>query len=134
MNKTIVYILTLGLAAALTIGCGAQQKDEHMNHKAVQPQKLMITLQTEPEAPRVGEKTELIASVKAGDKPVPDADVELEIWQGDGPHETVQATAAGDGTYKAVTQFAKGGRYEVQIHTTTSELHQMPTVLVEVSE
>ncbi|MCX7569662.1 FixH family protein [Tumebacillus sp. DT12] len=134
MNRTIVYILTLGLAAALTTGCGAQPKDEHMNHKAVQPQKLTITLQTEPEAPRVGEKTELIASVKAGEEPVTDADVELEIWQGDGPHETVQATAAGDGSYKAATQFAKGGRYEVQIHTTTSELHQMPTVTVEVSE
>lgn len=137
MKKTIVYILTLGLAAALTTGCGADQKaDEHAHHETAKPQKLTITMQTEPKSPRAGEAVTLVATVKAGEKPVKDATVELEIWQGegDGPHETVPTKAAGDGTYKAQTQFAKVGRYQVQIHTTTSDLHQMPTVLVEVSE
>ena len=133
MRKQTMWILTLGLAAGLLAGCADKQSEhEHMNHGTVKPQKLTIEMQTAPQPVRVGQQAQLKAVVKAGETAVKDADVEFEVWKGEGAHETLKAKAAGDGTYTAEKTFAEAGAHSVTIHTTTSELHQMPTVQVEV--
>jgi hypothetical protein len=135
MKRCAMWMVMIGLATLPLAGCVAEKgAHDHASHGSVKPQKLTIALQTQPTPVRVGQPATLVATVKAGEKHVDDAEVEFEVWQGDGPHETLKAKAAGEGAYQAEKTFAKAGTYSVTIHTTTRELHQMPTVQLEVKE
>lgn len=116
-----VLISTLALSA-----CGA---DRTPPQGSVLPQKLTIDFATNPSEIRAGTKAQLIARVSRANQPVKDAVVEMEMWrEGETKHETIKATPDGKGAYTVNKTFAEAGTYHVTLHTTTSEIHQMPTV------
>ncbi|WP_157729355.1 FixH family protein [Tumebacillus algifaecis] len=130
-----VWIAAFLIAAFAGFGCGTNGADEHENHQGANvPQKLTITFATNPTPAKTGGETELVATIAQVGKPVQGAKVEFEIWQGEEAHETLEAHAGKDGAYSVKKTFTKPGTYQVTIHTTTKELHQMPTETFEVVE
>ncbi|MFC4766345.1 FixH family protein [Effusibacillus consociatus] len=114
-------------------GCGSNQED-HSRH-ADHPQKLTIEFTTNPKEIQPGKEVELIARVSKGSEPVKDADVDLEIWRdGTEKHEMLETKPDKKGAYHLKKTFPEAGLYHVTIHTTTSEIHQMPTVDFQVGQ
>lgn len=127
------WIAPLLIAAAIaSAGCGSSAEHEHHGTSTTKPVKLTIDFTTAPSPAKAGAEAELLATIARAGEPVPDAKVEFEIWQGEGAHETVDAKAEGDGRYTLKKTFTQPGTYQVTIHTTTKELHQMPTMKFEV--
>ncbi|ARU60270.1 hypothetical protein CBW65_03725 [Tumebacillus avium] len=133
--KRIVWIAPLLIAAMVaSVGCGSSAEHEQHGTSTTKPVKLTIDFTTAPSPAKAGAEAELLATIARAGEPVPDAKVEFEIWQGEGAHETLDAKALGDGRYTLNKTFMEPGTYQVTIHTTTKELHQMPTVTFEVAE
>ncbi|TCP58001.1 YtkA-like protein [Tumebacillus sp. BK434] len=133
--KRIAWIAALLTAAALaTAGCGTDGGTDHAQHGTgtTKPQKLNIEFTTTPSPAKAGAEAELVATIARAGEPVTDAKVEFEIWQGEGAHETLNVKGGNDGRYALKKTFTTPGTYQVTIHTTTKELHQMPTVSFEV--
>ncbi|MFD2169936.1 FixH family protein [Tumebacillus lipolyticus] len=130
--KWKLWVAVSAIVAMTSVGCGSDQaQDPHQAHGSNAPQKLTINFATNPSPVKVGEEAELVANISQGDAKVEDAKVEFEIWRGEEKHETLKATGK-DGVYSLKKSFAEAGKYQVTIHTTTKEIHQMPTVSFEV--
>jgi hypothetical protein len=117
--------LVPALALALT-GCSSQQT-EPLPAKPAVP---IIEFNTNPKPLVVNQAGNLTATVMVNNDPVKQATVEFEIWEeGDNtPHETIPAQGDDQGHYTATKTFAKANVYHVMIHTTTAEIHTMPTM------
>ncbi|GAX91552.1 hypothetical protein EFBL_3242 [Effusibacillus lacus] len=122
-------IFTILLASILLVtGCGGKNSDNNKEQPRTAPQKLTIQFVTDPKEIQVGQETKLIATVAKGAEPVKDADVEMEIWRdGEEQHQKLKAAPDNKGGYVTKQTFAAAGSYHATIHTTTSEIHQMPT-------
>jgi hypothetical protein len=133
--KRKAWLAAFVLAAMAGVGCGTDRPQEDARQpEATVPQKLNIQFTTNPSPAKVGEETELVATISRSEEPVADAKVEFEIWQGEGAHETIEAQERKNGAYSSRKTFTKPGTYQVTIHTTTKDLHQMPTMTFEVTE
>ncbi|MBL0388209.1 FixH family protein [Tumebacillus sp. ITR2] len=121
-------------ALALTLtGCSASQKTEPIPAKPAVP---VIVFNTNPAPLHVNQEGNLIATVTVNNDPVKKATVEFEIW-GDSDtaqHEKIPATGDDQGHYSLKKSFAKADTYHVTIHTTTAELHTMPTMDFQVTQ
>lgn len=108
--------------------CGSNSTNQNQMRTPAVPQKLTIEFATNPASIQPGNEAQLIAHVSKGSEPVKDASVEMEVWRdGDDKHDMMKATPDNKGAYTAMKTFEKAGSYHATIHTSTSEIHQMPT-------
>ncbi|PWK06995.1 FixH family protein [Tumebacillus permanentifrigoris] len=126
-----MLLLAPALALAL-MGCSST-KTEPLPAKPSVP---VIVFKTNPEPMLVNQAGDLTATVMVNSDPVKKATVEFEIWEegNNTPHETIPAQGDDKGHYTVHKSFAKATTYQVTIHTTTEEIHTMPTMNFTVVE
>ncbi|KEO82291.1 FixH family protein [Tumebacillus flagellatus] len=128
--KRMLWLIPALAALALT-GCGSQ-KTEPLPAKPAVP---TIVFATNPTPLHVNQEGSLTATVTVNTDPVKQATVEFEIW-GDSDaanHEKLPAASDDNGHYSIKKTFAKADIYHVTIHTTTRDVHTMPTVEFQVA-
>lgn len=127
-KKNLLLVAVLASITLLT-ACASKGQNEMNDHTGMDmPQKLTIEFSSNPSAVMLGQEVELLEHVSKKGEPVKDASVEMEIWRdGDQQHEKVKAAADQKGNYIVKKTFNQAGLYHATLHTTTSEIHQMPT-------
>lgn len=139
--KKKLFMLCAILALVMLAACGKDDSDT--NKKNADKEKdedklveLKVDLDT-PEKADVDEKVHLKATVTFDGDEVKDADeVEYEIWEKGvkGDSQMHEAKNNKDGTYTLETSFDKDGDYDVQVHVTAREQHNMPKTTIVVGE
>nr|WP_027417177.1 FixH family protein [Aneurinibacillus terranovensis] len=97
----------------------------------------VVSFSTTPASVQTGQPVKLIGTVKAGEKPVNDAEMKMEIWRdGESRHEMFDTVPVPDqqGHYALTRTFNKAGTYYVMLHTNANHMHIMPTATFTVKE
>lgn len=114
-------------------GCSGN-KNNALNEDMPKPLEVELSV---PETAGVKEAVVLKATVTYGEEKVEDADeVVFEIWEEGKKSESemLDSTNKGDGTYEANTSFEQDGVFEVQVHVTAKQQHNMPKSSIQVGE
>lgn len=85
-----------------------------------------------PETIVAGENAQWIVHIEQDGRPLTEADVQLEYWQGDNKHEYVDATEGKDGEYTAEINFAHSGEYQMTVHIVKGDLHEHKEEVIDV--
>lgn len=133
-RKQAIFWGTLVVSSMMLTACGGGMDHEKMqNMSSGEMQKMDISFQTNPSPLVANQQGTLTALVKMGDKPATDVKVEIETWaDGESKHDKEEAVSDKKGGYSIKKTFPKPGTYHAVLHTTSSDLHQMPTVDFEV--
>lgn len=131
--KRLIYSISFFSLAILTLMLTACQQgghEQHQQHKEPAnpaiPQQISVSFQANPAQPAPGEPVTLNATVRAGEQPVDDAKVELEVWKkGEKDHHMLETQSKGQGVYSASATYQAEGEYLVIVHVTTPQVHQM---------
>ncbi|UUZ80236.1 FixH family protein [Paenibacillus sp. P26] len=141
MNSRIWLQILLPAALLLPAGRGLSKEDASTAHHSMAAStpgaEIKVTFATSPAAVKTGVPVQLCASVRKGNDAVPDADVVLEIWKADDPNgaHLQQRTKYDPHTgYVVEGSFVEAGVYQVLVHATTSEAHQMISAKFEVRD
>jgi hypothetical protein len=90
------------------------------------PTQLTLSFETNPAKPVPNQPVTLMTKVTSNNKAVDNADVEFEIWKKEEKnHQMIKAKRTGDGLYTISTKYPVSGIYNVIIHATTPQVHQM---------
>jgi hypothetical protein len=142
MNRTRQFLRTALLISAATLiftACGdtKEEQGQHAGHQHMEetnkPHKIKIDLATHPSPVIAGQKVDLIGRVTDNDQPVPDAEMNIEIWRdGDTTKEKIAAKPDNKGGYIVTKTFDQPGKYKATLHTNVKDMHIMPTKEFEV--
>lgn len=110
----------------------SNQNHAHHHQELPMNQKLTITFSTDPKEAKANQPTTLKATVKADDKPITDAKVELEVWKEKEEHQKLSTSMEEEGVYQIQHTFNEAGTYTVVVHVTTPHVHQMITQSIPV--
>jgi hypothetical protein len=90
------------------------------------PKNIALSFSTSPSNPTPNQPVTLVAKVTGDSKPVNDASVEFEVWNtGSENHSMLKAKRTGEGTYTISNTYPIAGSYNVIVHATTPQTHQM---------
>ena len=120
--------LTLGMAAVLAVGCGAEDNSVDTLGSGEVPVEIIVEVLT-PEKLNVGEATTLEVKVTQSGEAVNDADsVDFEVWESGLRDEgtMIDGEFTEDGVYTAEYTFDHDGVYYMYAHTTARGMHVMP--------
>jgi hypothetical protein len=132
MKRTRLLLTGTLISILLLPGCSSPASTSNHDMDNMQGMKmtdqLTIDFTTNPATVHKGTEAQLIEHVKQAGKDLPDASVVMEIWNDNNPqHEKIKATPDNKGNYIVKKVFDQSGTYHVTLHTTTDDLHQMPT-------
>ena len=115
--RIVVVLVVLLLAAC--------QKSE--------PAGLVVDLQSSVETASVNEVVQFVAFVKYDDEPVTaDADVQFEVIENGISYGNLPIKPSKEGEYELELKFIEPGEHQIISHVTYGEMHEMPTLTVEV--
>jgi hypothetical protein len=90
------------------------------------PKNISLSFAVQPSNPAPNTPVTLTAKVTGDNKPVNDANVEFEIWNGTSKnHSMLKTKRTGEGTYTITNTYPIAGTYNIVIHATTPQVHQM---------
>lgn len=100
------------------------------------PKLVTVEIKLSPEEIKAKQEVEIQAIVTQGNKPVEDTDdVKFEIWkEGDGQHETIEASHKRNGVYTINKTFLVEGLYNIIAHTNARDLHTIPKTQMTVGK
>ncbi|WP_028777652.1 FixH family protein [Shimazuella kribbensis] len=119
--KKIGWLLALVLL--LISGCTSQPTTPTTPNA---PTSISLNFEVNPSKPTPNQPVTLNANVTGNNKPVNDARVEFEVWHKDAKdHAMLKTKRVGNGKYSITNTFPISGTYNVIIHATTPQVHQM---------
>lgn len=90
------------------------------------PASISLTFEVQPAKPVPNQPVTLMAKVTGNNKPVNDANVEFEVWPtGAKKHSMLKTKRTGEGAYTITNTYPTAGTYNVIVHATTPQVHQM---------
>jgi hypothetical protein len=90
------------------------------------PTQLTLSFETNPTKPAPNQPLTLMTKVTSNNKAVDNANVEFEIWKTETKnHQMMKAKRTGDGLYTITNMYPASGIYNIIIHATTPQVHQM---------
>jgi hypothetical protein len=128
--KKIVLVLLLGLL--FISGCTSQSTTPTLPNS---PASISLAFEVKPTKPVPNQPVTLSAKVTGNNKPVNDANVEFEIWHTKAKnHSMLKTKRTGEGVYAITNTYPITGTYNVIVHATTPQVHQMISKTFTVGE
>ena len=128
-------MVTLGLACVVALSLSACGSEQAKPAGAVKPVKMDLNFFTTPSVIKAGEEVRLRLAVTRTGKIVQDAEVEYEIWrEGDKRTFVKELAPYVLGMYELKKKYTTPGVYHIIPHTTSQDMHQMPTLEFTVVE
>ncbi|MCH5585892.1 FixH family protein [Shimazuella sp. AN120528] len=119
--KKIGWMLSLGLL--LVSGCTSPSTT---STRPSAPTSISLQFEVQPTKPIPNQPVTLSAKVTGNNKPVNDANVEFEIWNKEAKsHSMLKTKQTAEGTYTITNTYPIAGTYNVIVHATTPQVHQM---------
>lgn len=119
--KKLVWMLSLGLL--FVSGCTSQSTTPVPPSA---PASISLAFEVQPAKPVPNQPVTLTAKVSGNNKPVNDAEVEFEIWPAKAKnHSMLKTKRTGEGVYTITNTYPAAGTYNVIVHATTPQVHQM---------
>jgi peptidoglycan hydrolase CwlO-like protein len=132
--KKIVFLAIMALMTVYMSACSTT--DSHSEMTKTMPDPIEVTLKV-PSKASVNQEVPLKAIVKQGNKVVKDADeVKYETWKDNTKDKDsmLDAKNENNGAYTAHVKFDQPGVYDVQVHVTAREMHDMPKTKIVISK
>ncbi|MGD8192171.1 hypothetical protein ACQCN2_19550 [Brevibacillus ginsengisoli] len=117
MQRSILLVVMMILLGTFMAGCGLGTKPIELSDQNV-------VLTSDPAEPKAKEDCTLSVSFK-GIEPIKDGMVQVEISKKDSKRKLMDAIMQLDGTFTVSPTFAEAGTYNITIHVTTPEIHQI---------
>lgn len=125
MKRRVIGLAGIIMLLISVTACNQTGSKPHHEANTPTPIQLKISFQSDPNHPQANQATQLSASVQSNTAPVKNAKVELEVWKEGEKHQVLPTTQTKAGVYSTKHTFPQTGTYQVIVHVTTPNIHQM---------